>query len=481
MNEISNWWPQPELFYAERDHRTKLSIAAIERYANVPIEIFVDPEEAASASVQLIAVLAANITSRWARNVRVYVPDVSIHPRLQREHFILFKDRIISEMRAADPFGRFEAVEPDAPRVDQSLRLFIGPWHGDKRSLSSNDYLVHATQWSVIGQRGHSLDFDASVEASVAASGLAAAIGVGDLFKRAVDHPKEHWIPNFCWNLGTHQLISDKSSQRRITMTDVDSRAVTYKMNVGKTLIAGVGAIGSALIYLLDTLELEGSLTVLDRDRVELSNLNRSPLFTVRHALKREIKTTVVADYLRTLRVDKLDGTWREHSDSLWEREWDTWVSFTNEDAAWAELPFTLPPVVLQGTTTSGWGIGAGRHIPKIEDCTLCRMPRPEAQFRGPCSEGQIEIDESGTELRASLPFLSVAASALVLAEFERLSSGVVLQTSNDISADFQYGLPAVLALKRKYNQNCRGCRAAQIPLWKLRGGTSCYTFLSMG
>src|SRR5205085_2329735 len=266
MSEISTWWPQPEMFYAERDHRTKLSIAAIARYANIPIEISVDPEAAARASVQLIAVLAANITSRWARNIRVYVPEVALHTRLQRDHYLLLKDRIISEMRAADPFGRFEVVGPDSPRVEQSLRLFIGPWHGDKKSLTDNDYLVHATQWSVIGQRGNSLDFDASSEASVAASGLAAAIGAGDLFKRAVGHPKEHWISNFCWNLGSHQLISDTSPQRTIARADIESRAVTHQLNVGKTLIAGVGAIGSALTYLLDALELEGSLTVLDRD-----------------------------------------------------------------------------------------------------------------------------------------------------------------------------------------------------------------------
>jgi len=477
---IAKRWPTADLFYAERDHRTKLAIAVLERYAQIPIELLIDPEYSDSPSIQLMALLTANLTARWARLVRVRVVHTLIHPNLERYEGSLLGDRIMSEMRAADPFGSFELADPSGPAFPNSLRLFIGPWRNKKDEITEQDFVVHATRGSVIGQRGCGLQFDTSQDSTVAAAGLAAAIGAGDLFKRAIKHPTAHWIPSFCWNLGSHRVTLPENTNS-IDADNIEIVGVNNQIDLGNILIAGVGAIGSALIYLLDAMRLEGALTLLDRDHVELSNLNRSPLFDVRHVLNDEFKTTAASDYLRahSITVNRINNAWREKADSLWDTSWDAWISFTNEDSAWAELPFSLTPVVLQGTTTSGWGIGAGRHIPREEDCTLCRMPRPEAEFRGPCSEGEIDVSQSGTEIRASLPFLSTAAAALVLTELQRLASGATPGTPNDISADFRYGLPAVLATKRRYNPNCRGCRAADIPLWTTRGGAGRFGVLS--
>ena len=32
----------------------------------------------------------------------------------------------------------------------------------------------------------------------------------------------------------------------------------------------------------------------------------------------------------------------------------------------------------------------AGTPIWCVEDCTLCRMPRPTTEFRGPCAQGEV-------------------------------------------------------------------------------------------
>src|SRR5207253_10572451 len=142
----------------------------------------------------------------------------------------------------------------------------------------------------------------------------------------------------------------------------------------GDLLVAGIGAIGSALLYVLGLGRCRGRMTVLDRDAVETSNLNRSPLFTAVHAARAMNKTDVARKFLEVLNVDchAVYGTWREHGAKLSEQLFDVWVSLTNEDGAWATVPFQLPPVVLHGTTTSGWGLALGRHIPRIEDCTSC-------------------------------------------------------------------------------------------------------------
>lgn len=265
----------------------------------------------------------------------------------------------------------------------------------------------------------------------------------------------------------SHKLLGD-------TAVRIEDHPMPEALDFGRMLLAGVGAIGSALVYLLDMMKLQGQLTLLDRDRIELSNLNRSPLFGISHVFANELKTVAAAHYLARHRLETrvVNGTWHEHAERVAREPYDVWISFTNEDGAWAEVPFQLPPVVLHGTTTSGWGFGAGRHIPRRDDCTLCRMPRPETEFRGPCAEGEIESSETYVPARASLPFLSAASASLVLAELLKLSSPKVTELPNDVSADLRYGLPAVIKLIRLASHTCRGCRASSSALWDIRGGT---------
>lgn len=133
----------------------------------------------------------------------------------------------------------------------------------------------------------------------------------------------------------------------------------------------------------------------------------------------------------------------------LSEQEFDVWISLTNEDGAWAEVPFQLPPIVLHGTTTSGWGIGFGRHIPRKEDCKACRLPRPHQEFRGPCAEGEvISVAESTDQeeadvvpVTASLPFLSAASAALLANELMKLNFPEVVSLPNSVSVSGSSGL----------------------------------------
>jgi hypothetical protein len=456
-----------------------LEVQDLAQFANRLVEIHVDPREVLQLAVQQIALLACNLTARWARRVRVVMPlNVALHERLRRDGYSTLDQRIIAEMRGADPFGDFRLVSSAEAqhdeRTESPLRLLIGSWLEpleSKTKIAVDDYIVSAGGWSVFGRRGSGLtEGIASLLAITPAAGLAASLGAADLFKRAVGHPREQWVPDFAWCLWIHRLT-------RQIPEYIEEHRVSGDVDFGRTLLAGVGAIGSALVYLFDMMRLQGQLTLLDRDCVELSNLNRSPLFDISHVLAGDLKTVVSAHYLErhNLELSHINGTWHEHAARIVNEPYDVWISFTNEDGAWAEVPFQLPPVVLHGTTTSGWGFSAGRHIPRREDCTLCRMPRPAAEFRGPCAEGEIEPVETSAPVRASLPFLSSASASLVLAELVKLNSPASIQLPNDVSADLRYGLPALMSLTRLTNPACRGCRAAFSTRWAARGGRGRY------
>lgn len=478
LQEVSARWPTADEYYRERDNRTELEVPELRKYATWPVEILVDPRCAHRPTVQKIALLACNLTARWARHVRVLLPEVPVDRSLARHGHGNLGGRIKHEMRAADPFGDFQVAasesEFEGSRAEPPLRLFIGPWAEAGRKgqyIGSDDYLVHAYSWTAAGVRGAHFPVCSDQEATAAAAGFAAAVGVADIFKRAVGHRRSHWLPDFSWCTWSHSLAPRPLGERALTPPPPEI------LELGLTLLAGVGAIGSAFIYLADFMKLRGRLTLLDRDFVETSNLNRSPLFDVMHVLTPTAKTTASRDYLRSqdAEVEIVNGTWHEHAAKIGESPFDVWISLTNEDGAWAEVPYQLPPVVLHGTTTSGWGIGTGRHIPRRDDCTICRMPHPTAPFRGRCAEGEIQSASTATPVSASLPFLSTAAAALLLAEFMKLGTPSLTRLPNDVSADFRYGLPALVALRRVADPGCRGCRASLSAAWLRRGGRGRY------
>jgi hypothetical protein len=464
-------WPSAEAFYSERDHRTQLQVRDLHSYCHRAIEIHIDHDAAEDTTIQRIAILASNLTARWARNVHVFVPDVALAEPLNILGDGTLSERIAREMRDADPFGNFQLSIAGSRPARDCLRLWVGP--RQPKEASEADYIVDASGWSAIGQRVSQSTNWVRTLATAPAAALAAAIGVCDLFKRAVGHPPQQWLQGINW------CTWDSTFSHDVTILN-QAPSVPEHLDIGDILIAGVGAVGSALLYILGLMSVRGRVTVLDLDSVETSNLNRSPLFCADDALLRLKKTEVARRLLSLMGLDSevLNGSWAEYSESLSKLRFDAWVSLTNERSAWAEVPFQLPPVVLHGTTTSGWGATFGRHIPRIEDCTACRLPRPRAKFRGPCAEAEIS---AVTELpvRASLPFLSSISAALIAAELLKLDAPGVAALPNCVSADFLFGLRSIVAVSYPANAKCAGCRMSQLPIWLERGGRSRYARLS--
>jgi len=456
-------WPSSEAFYRDRDHRTQLEVNELHRYVYQPVEIHLDGNLAGDVSVQRIALVAANLTARWARKIRVVLPEIALASPLKLFGDAALGARVLREMREADPFGDFEVSESGVDQPE-ALRLFIGPCTTSQKQES--DYTVMASGWVAYGVRGSAVAHRGIEPAAASAAALAGALGAGDLFKRAIGQPRTEWLGKIRWCTWSHHLGTCASC--------CQAPPIPNQADVGNLLVAGVGAIGSALLYILGLMPVTGCITLLDRDRVETSNLNRSPLFTAMDVVGMRRKIDVGKALLTAMGVEcpTVMGTWRDQSGQFVREPFDVWVSLTNEDGAWSEVPFQLPPIVLHGTTTSGWGVGFGRHIPRVEDCTVCRLPRPHVEFRGPCSEGEVFLDAK-EPVRASLPFLSTIAAALIATELLKLPFSNASSLPNAVQADLRIGLPAVVTALLGPTASCRGCQMAQLPLWLERGGRS--------
>jgi hypothetical protein len=465
-------WPRPAAFYAERDHRTELEVQELRKYAYKPIEIHVEAESAGDVTIQRMAILVANLTARWARNVQVFIPDVPLASALQTFEERTLCERVRREMREADPFGNFDVgVRKDSDPY--SIRLWVGFQGNNTFPHTIEDYAIDAAGWTILGRRGSNGDCPSIRNATVGAAALSAAIGAADVFKRAIGHVRGDWFGDIDWCTWNHILGAKEGARSGPSLSD--------SFDLGNILVAGVGAVGSAVLYILGMTSIHGEITLLDMDRVEASNLNRSPLFSAEDALTASEKTEVGRKFLARLGCEArvINGPWHQHCRQLGEERFDAWISLTNERGAWAEVPFQLPPVVLHGTTTSGWGVAAGRHIPRIEDCTVCRLPRPLAEFRGPCAEGELPTVQDHEPIRAALPFLSTASAALIVTELLKLQFGEAGALPNGIWADFRKGLPAVISQTLRSNPSCPGCQLAWLPEWKERGGRGRYVNLS--
>lgn len=493
-------WQSAKDFYSQRDNRTAIQIENLEFYAVQPIEIWLDPVCSNLPALQEIALLISNLTARWARHIVVRLPaGVSLTENLRRDDFSLLAERVLSEMQAADPFGDFSVLDYASTgkgNGENPLRVFVGSWSNVsvvEPAITEDDYFIDASGWSVFGRRGKGFTEFVQGQTSVPATALAASLGAADLFKRAVGHACGEWMPDiFVWNVWEQKFSNTEFAVSAARAQQNTKYPVSRDLDVGRTLLAGVGAIGSALVYLMDFINLSGEIVFLDRDRVETSNLNRSPLFNIMHAVEDWEKTRIAAGYLsrHKIKLSEKNGTWHEHAAQISLEPFDQWISLTNEDGAWALVPYLLPPVVLHGTTTSGWGFGAGRHLPRREDCTLCRMPRPEIKFRGVCAQGEILNSDANAQkvaATASLPFLSAASAALLLAEVIKLRASMshhhladaIATGGNEIAADLRFGLFAVTPLKRLRNESCQGCRASATLKWNELGGRGRYRFLS--
>jgi hypothetical protein len=284
---------------------------------------------------------------------------------------------------------------------------------------------------------------------------LAASLATAQLFKVGIGQDGERWIRTVTWDLWQHALRNGEADG------PTADEPMEGGLDWGRTLLAGVGAIGSALIYLARMEPMGGTLGILDVDKVETSNLNRTPLFNARDVADETLKVDVVLEYLRGSGVvtERFDGWWEDVSGAVRSEPWDYWITLTNEHGVWTELPFLQPPVLLHATTTSGWGIAVGRHAGNGDDCTRCRMPIQKEEFRGPCATGAIANSSEGEPApRAALPFLSTAAAALLLAECHRVRRYQRDGSPNQVTADLLWGLVGISAVHRGTTPGCSGC-----------------------
>jgi predicted CXXCH cytochrome family protein len=236
---------------------------------------------------------------------------------------------------------------------------------------------------------------------------------------------------------------------------------------VGNVQLIGVGSVGSAIAYLLRMLPLEGEVTIIDHDLIEIENLNRSPLFGISDVGKP--KVSVVDQYLNNhITVNAFQGQYSEFIKSHGRKPGsiDILIPEANEYNVRFDMENNYPPIQIYGTTSTSWGINYHRHVPlSQDDCSVCHFPASTTQPNFICSEAQVEIQDE-KPIDAALPFLSVGAAALVVADLIKLQLPGYPFTSNFAYIDFLGKLENIVSYDRRSKEDCP-CRTRSVNIHK--------------
>lgn len=404
-----------EEFYARRDDRTAQLVDTAD-YQTAPVLITVADDLAASLAGQVMTLTACNITSRFNRNIDIVVSDVALKKPLHHPNYpTTLAARVQAEMAAADPFGTFRLRDVPADDVAYEATLAIG----NAPTPTKPVIRVTGCGWSVRIQRDAAIEEFTDSSPNPIGPAAAACFGVGELFKTLIGRPA-HQQPN-AFSFDAFTLTPNPTGSLHTT-----DPPLPPSIDLGTVELAGVGSIGSALLYVLDMLPVQAVLALIDHDIVEFENLNRSPIFTAVDAdVGDRSKVGVGERYLtdhEELSVQAFPERYgaTQAQDRLYP---DIVLPEVDDDRAREDIQYSRPPLMLE-TTTNGTAVNVRRQIPTQEACLLCHFPPEETSYTPACAMANVKpqgaVDEPENEDDsgdAALPFVSCLAGVLLAGE----------------------------------------------------------------
>ena len=376
----------------------------------------------------VLAVALVNLLARAHRRIAV-VGDLH-RPLRCFDHFRLgtLHGATVGLASAINPFIDITAGgrAPDGNRL-----LTIG-------TAADGDLRLGCDGWTAVTGGGAEVD---PRRTSILGAALAACLGAGTAFHRLIGADEK---PVGHFSLWDYARASTAQGPE-----------VTGRLDVGRVLQVGAGAVGCALDFWLGFLGWLGHWIVADGDIVAVSNLNRQLLFVALDAGFPDRQATTKAETV----IKRLGGQmtasphWYGEDQAVIDASYDLVLALANEHGVRPALQSRPQTVLLHSTTTRSWKAIAHRHVAGHDDCIVCRLPSEENSLFA-CSTASV-----GTQARmdASLPFLSGLAGLLLLGDVIRLQCGRLLdRATNFASVDLSTPVPFVRELTWECRTKCR-------------------------
>jgi len=428
-----------EEFYARRDRRTNEYLGNTS-FTPQAVHVSIGPDAASTLAGQVAAASLVNLLARVHRRITFDLASGDM-PLLigKRESAETLAEHLLTTMRGIDPCGSFSQA---------------GSLPGGILSIGLGEQCTAACTW-FIGARNsiaflakHPQNF-AICDGTARGAALASCLGSAALFRSQLGLETVPRILS-AWNY-------EEGEQAEEGPESLET------LNVGRVLMVGAGAVGSCLAYWLQLFGCAGDWVVVDKDEVEMHNLNRSLLFT-----------PVDAGWPDETPQNKCDVIARALSNATPVHEWydefaardytgfDVVLCLANERGIRHTLSCRNYSVLLHATTGTNWLSQLHRHIPGIDDCAFCRVGEVVPVKFG-CSTGEV-VSSAGERSDAALPFLSASSGLMLATLLQRLQAGTLASMNvNEWRWDFDSLYKFAGRAKHACSEACSRTSAASI------------------
>ncbi len=442
---MNNFPLDREEWYRIRDDRTK-RVDGVSGFENYSVGVVIDPKEGACYAIQVMALIAINILARWCRKIRIEIPKdtISCLPHRKSRNFEEVLGRI---MKDADPFGDF-TFGPISQR-DVKQVLLIG-----QNATSPIRPTVRIDGWGWLAGIHHGAEASAhpAYDENPIGPAFASCLGVAELFRQAIGMPSANSYS--CW----YSLFDFEKAD---TPTQLGNPQYQLEDDLGRIHQVGCGAVGSSLDFLLSLKGWQSELFLIDFDKVQFTNCNRSLCLNPFDVIQQKYKVDACSEALKTSRMQPVPfvGSYNEFigKGHFLDNPPDVILCLANEQNIWSCIQHNYPPLVLHATTTPNWGLNFGRHIPLREWCIMCRFgDEVTHEFTPECSTGHLEVTGNKNESALGvLPFLSTTGATLILSELAKLGKSEYPVNKNFIQFSMKTPKGSFVQMQRHRKEGC--------------------------
>jgi hypothetical protein len=323
------------------------------------------------------------------------------------------QEAVLATARTIDPCGTFRLGNEGG-----DITLGIGP-----RAEPGLNWYLGAEQ--AIGYlQPEPAMLDTTAEASLRGAGVAACLGAAAAFKLELN------VPVAPRALSTWNYLEDDAAD--------PGPQHLQRLDVGRVLLVGAGAVASALVYWLRSWGVEGEWVVIDNDTIKLHNTNRGMLFLPEHAAwpagPKMTKVSLLTSLLPRAQPVK---EWYHKAQAIWDQPFDVVLELANDYGVREAIAHRNATVLLHATTGQNWLSQLHRHVAGRDDCIACRLGEVKEPAFEACSTVTVKTS-SEERMDAALPFLSAAAGLMLATLLQRLQAGVLVEsTANNWRWDF--------------------------------------------
>jgi hypothetical protein len=400
---------------------------------SAPVHVSIGDDASKSHPGQTAAVALLNLLARSHRVLTVDLPEAKVPLLIDVPlgYAGTLAECLFKQSRSIDPCGEFR-LGPTPP--DGCLSIGIG------REARRDCQWYLGAQNSIALLNKSPQDIGRS-EGTLRGAGLAAILGAAAMFRTQLRMDTAPRVLS-CWNYEE----ADRAEEGPSSLQALD---------VGRILLIGAGAVGSSLGFWIRFFGWAGACVIVDKDQIEIHNLNRSLLFTAADAGwptgPAKYKCDVLADALPNSVPVR---SWYDEYIADKPSDFDVVLCLANERGIRHELACRNFSVVLHATTGTNWTSQLHRHIPGMDDCVFCRAGEIKPVQFG-CSTGGI-VTPAGEQSDAALPFLSAASGLMLATLLQRLQSGCLTSLDcNDWRWDFNSHYRMASKGKRRCSESC--------------------------